>query len=431
MIKRLVAILLAAMLLFSAFACAESELGTMLMGAIYRIVLRGETGDQTLGSGVLFADQKILLTAESCCKEGDLYAIGEDGEHAILAWEKADQTGLALMEMVTASSGTPLQLSAFDVQSLPFVMGASAQGETGSVPLYQAIYTFYRDQEALIFRGEEGLLPGAFVPDENGCIMGLVVAQQAEGLGMYIALSPNAIYSALTADPSMDTFCPITLKWDQGALDVSWTDVKREGGYYAITFSGDSNRFYTVYKEESTARSGAVILPAGHTYYVQVQWVADGAEAIEPIWSVMTPYTVTAQPLTAYGFRQECYLTFAEPGREGAIVLPPVEKITRAMFADSALEPYFQIRNTYDVNEEITMAAAVELVAPDGQFYFLDLGYIFDPAFETDDSFILPVKDLFAACSDYSGGALMPGEYVIRYFIGGKTAGEYLFILEE
>ncbi len=431
MIKQLTAFALAVLMLLPYAAGAESDLGMMLTGALYRIVLRTEAGDQTLGSGVLFADQKILLTAESCCKEGDLYAIGEDGEHPILAWEKADNTGIALMEMVTPSTGTPLKLSAFDAQSLPFIVGVSGQGETGSVPLYQALHTFYRDQEALLFRGEEGLLPGSFVADEKGCVIGLVVSQQTEGIGMYVALTPDTIYKALTAEPSTDTFCPITLKWDRGYLDVSWTDVKREGGYYAITFSGDSNHFYTVYKEESTARSGTVILPAGHTYYVQVQWVAEGAEAVEPVWSAMTPYTVISQSLTSYGFQQECYLTFAEPGKEGAIVIPPVEKITRAMFTDAALEPYFQIRNTYDVNEEISMPAAVEVVAPDGQFYFVDLTYIFDPSFETDDSFILPMKDIFAACADFSGGALKPGDYVIRYFIGGDLAGEFPFTLEE
>lgn len=431
MIKRVAVFALAAVLLLTFSAAAESDLGTLLSGALYRIVLRTEAGDQTLGSGVLFADQKILLTAEHCCAEGDLYAIGEDGEHAILAWEKAKNSGVALMEMATASSATPLTLSYMDVQSLPYIFGVTEQGDVGSVPLYQALNTFYQGQEALLMRGMEGLLPGAFVADEKGCLISLVVAQYTEGIGVYVALDPEVIYNALTAASDVSDFCPVTLTWDQGCLDVSWTDVKRQGGQYAITVSGDSNRFYTIYYEESTARSGKVILPPGHTYYVQVQWVADGAEAVEPVWSAMTPYTLTAQPLTAYGFRQECYLTFAAPGQEGAIVLPQVEKITRAMFADASLEPYFQIRNTYDVNEEVTMPASVEVVAPDGQFYFVDLTYIFDPAYELDDSFVLPMKEVFSACADFSGGQLQPGSYVIRYFIGGKTGGEYAFTLED
>lgn len=429
--KRLAAFVLAAMLLFSLTAQAESDLGLRLNNALYSIVLRTADGDTTLGSAVLFADQTILLTAESCCAEGDLVAIGADGEHKILAWEKADDTGIALMEMVTSSAGTPLKLAGYDAQSLPAILGASAQGQIGSVPLYQALHTLYRGQEALIFRGEEGLLPGAFVADEKGALIGLVVAQQAEGIGMYIALDPDALYNALTAEPDASVFCPVTLEWTDGYLNISWTDVKRQDGYYAITISGDSNHFYTVYKEESEARSAAAILPAGHTYYIQVQWVADGAEMVEPVWSAMTPYTLTTQPLLSYGFRQECYLTFHTPDQAGAITLPRAEKITTAMFADKTLEPYFQIRNTYDVKEEIRLPATVELVAPDGQFFFLDLTYVFDPAYETDDSFVLSMAELFDVCADFSGGALQPGDYVIRYHIGGDLAGEYPFTLEE
>jgi hypothetical protein len=133
----------------------------------------------------------------------------------------------------------------------------------------------------------------------------------------------------------------------------------------------------------------------------------------------------------SYGFRQECYLTFHTPDQAGAITLPRAEKNTTAMFADSNLEPYFQIRNTYDVKEEIRLPATVELVAPDGQFFFLDLTYVFDPAYETDDSFVLSMAELFDVCADFSGGALQPGEYVIRYHIGGDLAGEYPFTLEE
>ena len=101
------------------------------------------------------------------------------------------------------------------------------------------------------------------------------------------------------------------------------------------------------------------------------------------------------------------------------------------MLADGNMAPYFQIRTTSDVDEQISRPATVELVAPDGQFYFLDLTYIFDPAFEMDDSFVLPIAELFDVCADFSGGEVQPGDYVSRSFIGGETAGEYPFTLEE
>ena len=431
MMKRLAAFALAAMLLLSLPARAESDLGILLTNALYRIVLRTEAGDTTLGSAALFADQKILLTADSCCVPGDLYAIGEDGEHRILVWEKANDSGIALMEMVTASSGTPLTLANYDAMSLPFIMGANEAGLLGSVPLYQALQTVYRGQEALVFRGDEGILPGGFVADEKGGIIGMVVAQQTEGVGMYIALDPDVIYMALTAKPDTSAFCPVTLSDEGGSVTIAWTDEERGAGHYAITISGDSNHFYNVIKAESAERSLEAILPPGHAYYIQVQWVAEGKDMVEPVWDAMNTIYLPTQPLTAHGFGQECYLTFGGPDQEGAITLPRTENITRAMLADDALVPYFQIRNTYDVDEEIRLPATVELLSPDGQFFFLDLTYVFDPTLETDDSFTLSMTELFSVCADFSGGALPSGEYVIRYHIGGEMAGEYRFTLEE
>ena len=428
--KRLAALALTVMLLFSLTAQAESDLGVLLTNALYRIVLRTPEGDTTLGSAVLFADQKILLTAESCCVKGDLVAIGEDGEHNILAWERAGDSGAALMEMVTPSSAIPLKLANYDAQSLPFVFGTNNYGDIGSSPLYQALFTVYRGVEALVFCGEDGLMPGAFVADEKGGVIGLVVAQQAEGIGMYVALDPDALYQVLTAENDDSTFCPATLTWEDGCLHIAWTDEAREGGQYAITISGDSNYYYTIYKEAGDARTGMAILPAGHTYYVQVQWVAEGAEVLEPSWNDMNTYTAAMQPLTAYNFQQECYLTFAAPGQEGAITLPRSE-VNSALFSDAGMEPYFQIRNTYDVAEEIQHPAAVELIAPDGQFFFLDFTYVFDPAYAADDSFVISMTEIFDVCKDFSGGEMKSGKYVIRYFIGGDLAGEYTFNLEE
>ena len=44
---------------------------------------------------------------------------------------------------------------------------------------------------------------------------------------------------------------------------------------------------------------------------------------------------------------------------------------------------------------------------------------------------MLPIEELFDVCADFSGGEVQPGDYVIRYFIGGEAAGEYPFTLEE
>lgn len=429
MMKRLMSLLLALLLMLSVSAYAESGVGEKISNALYRIVLRTEDGEMTLGSAVLFLEKNILLTAESCCVAGDLYAVGKDGEHQILAWEKASNSGVALMEMLTASSAEPLTFAQHDTETLPLIFGVTGSGEIGSVPLTQALKTVYRGQDAVVFVGGEGMYPGSVAIDVEGGIMGLVIAQQAEGQGMYIALDPDGLYSAMMDSTGVDQFLPATLSWEEGMLHVHWEDEERTGGTYAISLTGDDNVYYTVYGEEATDRSSKMIVPSGHTYYVQVQWVEDGQEAIEPVWGAMTDFTVPQTLFTDYSFQQKCALACKIAGQNTP--QPVGDTLSAAMIAAEAENLYLQINCSYDILETLELPLAVELIAPDGQFYFITMGYIFDPAYERDDVIFLSVEDLFTECANFSGGALSAGKYTLRYDVNGQLGGECSFTVTE
>ena len=66
MLKRLISLLLAAMLLLGASALADKNVNELIENALYRIVLRTDAGDSILGSGVLCVESNVLLTPASC-----------------------------------------------------------------------------------------------------------------------------------------------------------------------------------------------------------------------------------------------------------------------------------------------------------------------------------------------------------------------------
>lgn len=431
MFKRIPLLMLTIVLLLCSLPVhAEGEAYDRIDHALYRIVRRTAEGDVTLGSGVLFLDQNVILTAESCCKEGNLFAVGSDGEHAVQAMEKAGKSGVVLLELATPSAAEPLMLTDYDTEILYGVFGADAYGNTGAVPLYQVLYGMYRGQDSLVLSAEEGLLPGALVADEKGNVVALTVAQQGEGLGMYAALDSDSLYNALIGSSGTEQFLPLQASWNDGFLNITWTDQVRTDGLYIITVSGDVNTYYTTFEVESTERGIQLAAPPGHTYYMQVQWSATAEDASAPVWSAMTAYTIPETALTLYGFTQECYLASAPAGQEVTDVLPEMSPVTAAALMEEGTARYLQVINCYDVDREIECPMAVELIAPDGQFFFSEHLYLFMPEYETNDCFVLPLDELLATCAEFSDDALPKGEYRVRYSVAGKIAGVYTFTVE-
>lgn len=432
MMKRILSLALCLLMLCTGLSQAESDPYALLRNALYRIVLRTEEGDVTLGSGVLFMNESVLLTAESCCLGAPLYAIGEDGEHAIVSCTLAGESGAALLEMAEPSTGTPLTLANYDVESLPYLFGCDAEGNLGALPMYLVRHARYRGQNALTLSGEEGLLPGGIMADAKGCIVGLIMAQQMEGYGMYTALEPDTLYLALTGGADAAAFLPMTAAWEDGLLRFTWTDDERGKGKYSLSLSVDDNSYYTTYEIQPGERGVQMAVPPGHTYYAQVQWVDAGQEAQPVYWAAMINYTLPTLDFTQHGFAQRCYLAAAPAGEEVTGLLDALAPITAAALSEEGSDLYLQVINTYDVDGEITLPMTVSLVAPDGQVYFEEMSYIFSPEYEQNDTFAVPVDELFAACRAFSGkGSYPAGEYALRYSIGGRAAGEYNFTLED
>lgn len=428
--KRVLLMIMTLLLLLTASAGAE-EMYEKLNDALYRIVLRTDKGDTTLGSGVLFVDPSVILTAAGCCAEGDLYAIGADGEYAVASFGLSD-SGVALLELAKPATGTPLLLTDSNAQSLPYILGASSEGRTGSVPLYLVRQTLHGSHDALLLTGGEGLLPGAFLADTKGGIIGLVLSQHMEGVGGYIALDSHELARALLEEEkTASNFLPATLSWADGRLNVSWQDGKRTKGVYVITVSGDNNVYYTTYEAKLADRSMSLSFPPGHTYYLQVQWAEKESAALSPDWDEMEVITIPAIDYTADSYQAKCFLVSAPAGADSTASLAEITTFTHASLTDPTRDILLHVESSYTVSAKADVPLAVELVGPDGQFYFEEMTFTFDPAYGTDDSFSLEMDELLASCTEFSGGNLKAGAYKVRFSLSGKVAGEYAFTVQE
>ena len=427
MMKRLLMLALSLLLLTCAAAGAEQAYANV-ENALYRIVLRSGEADIPLGSGVLYGDQQTLLTALSCCPAGDLYALSADGEHAVRSMEAAED--VALLRLATPASGEPLPLADGDMQALPYLFGASAAGQLGAMPVYAMQEGRLGTQDTAVLVSEEGLLPGGLMVDEQGAIVGLTVAQHMEGVGLYVLLDAAALRHELTASEEDNTSTlDIAFSWLGGELVIAWEDEERTAGSYLCVISGEENRYFQHYTLGTDLRSVPMAVPPGHAYRIAVQYVPRDGESPALDWAAMSVYTIPEATFAAHGFSQQCWLASVPAGTAVDSPLPEMTEITAQALTDPAQDIYFQIRCTYFENIEDEMPMALELIAPDGQFYFEQMGFLFDPELAQDDSFALPMDALLDQCATYSGGTLLPGEYRVRYALNGQIAGEYPFTL--
>lgn len=425
MLKRIL-MLLITLLLLTLPASAE-DLYDQIDAALYQIVLRTDTGDKLLGSGVLFVDASAILTAEGCCKEGALYAVGLDGEHAVESAVPLG-SGAALLTLASPSSAAPLTLSLDDTQSLPFIFGTNAEGVRGTMPLYNARADMRDGLYSLLLASEEGLLPGSFLTDEQGRVTALVTHQQMEGNGSYAALGVHALSQLLSTEEEADSgLLDCTLSWEEGELIVSWTDAERTEGVYVITFMCSENEYYTTYEADITERSLAITPPPGHTYAIQVERAASEAVALPPLWENMRDYTLPLLPFPAYNMQAECTLLSIPAGSESLDDEITLTAFTSAKLTDPARDIYLRVDCNYAIPARHTASLALELLSPDGQFFFDEQIIDLDPVDAAADSLYFSLDAMLDSCTEFSGGTLQEGEHTVRFFLDGLLGGEYTF----
>lgn len=440
--------------------------------ALYRIVLRTEEGDTTLGTGVLYGTQKTLLTVRACWAEGDLVAIGGDGEHAVTYRGEIADSQLILLGLATAADAEPMPITQGEELADYTLYGATpAGGMTGMEVTFARMTIVNRRAEALL-TAREGLLPGAVMLGDDDGLACIVAGQYGEGVGVYIAIADvtlNALLNeeaapaksaaprvlAPTATPAPTPVpTPAALsdgpqfvrgfrvEADKGLLTVDWTD--------ALTVPATEETVFNVYTsiitnpylsyDEVTGGETQTTFPAVPGTEVMVWVVRSEGELTESVYPTSASDVVFAavpgaEPFTLYGLKNlRCGVTSGEPGLDGipADFLPQLPLSRETLSAPDAAF-YFQTEDTYQVTQEDDAhTLLVALYMPNGSVYFYHSGYVFMPEMNESDLWAADITSLFEDYALFTPEAERwpAGEYVFMYCIDGDEVARIPFTLD-
>lgn len=469
MMKRMLLLLLALLMLLAAPAQAEST-----TESIYLLVLRTEQGEVALGTGVLFGSATTLLTAPACWSEGELYAVGADGQHRVTWKGEVIGAPLVLLGLEGESEAQPLTITRSGEVLAYALLGADRVGGAMMPEVTHARRSVRDGRDAVLLTAEEGMLPGAVMLGADGGLACMVVSSYGEGRGVYEALTNVALYAlleddgaaqpalsyapgapaqpAVTAAPAVETEAAgitenglvrgFTTSLEKGVLTMDLSPAVSEGmnGVFTAFIVSDVNPYLNF--AESDAETAQVQFPVLPGTEVMV-WAAYSEDAVSDIiYPDYTPgtYAVVSVPdagdFTDYDFRNvRISLTpYAGEAPEEFTEFLPQQPLTREALANRDVPLYFQTEDTYAVAEESAdHPMLIALCTPEGYYFCYESTYYFSPEFSGCDMWYLDLSPLFA---DYERFVAEEerwpgGSYQVLYCIDGQIAGEFAFELGE
>ena len=445
--RRLLALLLC-LLLFPALTAWAEEPGQV---ALFRVTETDENGQETtVGTAVLALDSQFLFTSAVVEDPGRISVYGPDGAaHRVQVIFSGD-SGIAMLILEEAAE-EPIPLLSAEGAASGRLVGLTAKGLLYDLPAASVSQTVYQGQEASLVSAREALLPGAALVDGAGRLIGITVAEWGEGEARYVALTGDAFIQAvletligeLAPEDSQGLgndawLMDAALTYEEGVLTVDWRNCQLEGLNEESVVTAyvlcPVNSYYLYYTADPEQEEINLDVAPGYTYNVWVS-VTDG----EPNPGLSPEYALSVTipdegDFTDYGFTNECYLAWAPADEtpEADAKLSALEPITAEALEDENVRLYLQVINTYAVEEELETSLTLVLQSPEGYVFHSMNGYIFMPEIQEEDVWNAEVTELFERYLMYNGsGSFAPGEYTLRYLIGGQWAGSVSFTLEE
>ncbi|MBR3763280.1 MAG: hypothetical protein IKK57_01850 [Clostridia bacterium] len=436
--RRILTLLTAACLLLPLLpAAAEAP----MPDALYRIVLRTESGDVTLGTGVVYGSETTLLTAAGCWAEGDLYAIGADGEHAILRTDAVTGTQLVSMALATPASAEPMEITTTDSLLDYLLYGVNAQGEFVCMDVWGSRVTRVDGRTEALLYAAEGLMPGAIMMGDDFGLACVTVFQAAEGEGAYAAVT-DVTLSRLVSRPAEGAWLltGFTASYEAGLITVDWSSAPipvAENTAVTVYAAGTNNNYLSSVdadEGETTASFPAAPGTEVMTWIVVSQGTEDAQLMPETMDEVVFVQVPGAEPITLNGMRNvRMAVTSGEPGLDGvASDFLPQEPLTRENLSDRSRSIYFMTEDVYTCDaEDDDHTLMVTLYTPEGYTMSYFSGYVFMPEYTASDLWVTDISDVFADYERFCGGEPWPaGEYTILYTVDGAEVARMTFTLD-
>ena len=256
----------------------------------------------------------------------------------------------------------------------------------------------------------------------------------------YIALPAENIYRAVAEAADRIQSMDLTARGSEGfsvtadgnLVTFDWSGMEmtppEEGMTRYLVVADAGNSYLTYFPLESEGATAVrMLLTPGRTYvsgFTAGTSVPDG---------LPEEYAVTvlpeARPLTDYGFRSTACM-LAE-GPEGGLKKGekpvPVTDVTEELLRSG--RAYFYSSSVYDVEEQIDgLTLLVTLTTPAGENYRYVSGWIYDPAYEKEDTWFVSMDD--TELLEYLNREGYPaGVYELSFYVDGKLADTFFFEL--
>lgn len=470
-------LLVLAMTLALTLLSASAE--TDVPESLCRIVLRTEAGDTTLGTGVLYGTQKTLLTVRGCWAEGDLVAIGRDGEHPITYRGEIADSQLILLGLATACDAEPLTVTQGEYLADYNLYGATPAGDWAAMEVSFARMTIMDRRAEALLTAQEGLLPGAIMLGDDDGLACIVAGQYGEGVGTYVAMTDVTLNALLneeaapaqsaaprvlaptptpaptavpTPSPTPVPAAPAQPDGPQlvrgfrtevkdGLLTVDWSDAltvpATEETVFTVNTTIITNPYLTFDKVSGATSTTFPAVPGTIVLVWIVRSEGETTETVEPTGAADMQFVAVpeAEPFMLYGLKNlRCGVTSGEAGLEGnpADFLPEAP-LTRETLSDPDATFYFQTEDTYQVTQEDDdHTLLVSLHMPDGSVYYYHSGYVFMPEMNEKDLWAADITALFEDYASFTPEAERwpAGEYTVLYTIDGGEVARFTFTLD-
>ena len=276
---------------------------------------------------------------------------------------------------------------------------------------------------------------GAAVLTEGNELAGIVVAAWAEGENRYIVI-PSTTIADMLAEASDALNGPremeppegfeVTLEGNFATFDWSGMTLELAEGESAFLVIMDAdNNFFTYYRLQSTKPPVQMLLVPGHTYFSGISVSKTSPDGN------LDRYVVTevpeAEPLTDYNFTSKvCSLAVAPPEglADGAAPIPVPQPSKEELQAGRV---YFYSSSSYEVPDVIDdLSLLVTMTSPDGNTHSYASGWVYDPAYQAEDTWYVSLEDM-GFLQAMSQTAFLPGEYTMAFYIEGKLADSLTF----
>ena len=405
LLKKMLPVLFALLLFACSAALAESPFYTVTE-------LQGDavTGETT----AVVTDPHTLLCAELLPHaDGSTYIITDAAGQTAEAFLSGNRNGLMVFT-TEAEVGDGYRVVAMDTGSV-YVF----HGDTFSDGVITCAVTWRGNDCGLMTA--PGASRGDVVADASGYIMGFVAAVWTEGVDQYVVIPAQ-----LPAEP---TVTDLSLQTENGVLRISWHNAE-EGAQPVVTVADLGNNYYLHWQPAAGSETGSLIYVPGRIYTVCVSTNTDDPTGEDAAYATLV--TDAAEPVTDHSFTSRQYVGFMPAGTDQYDTtqrVPEGQAVTAE--ALTGTDPLFlQVINTYDVTEQIDLAMAIVLTAPDGCVFWQEATFSYMPNLTEEDAWMADLSGQVSDLMKYHDDTLPAGEYTVSYYIGGQLGGSVTFTLE-